>query len=277
MAEQDPSATARFMDLTDPRYAYMFGFLQADGHLSEQSRRRGRLTVEISVRDIHILHEFQRLTPYASSVSERVRGTNFSSQHHSATWALCALEARTTLNELGLPYGRKSATIMPPHLEFSRRDYLRGVIDADGSVGFTGQGFPFVSLTTASTAIGAFLCDYAREITGAERRIKRNARDDIYNIVYTKEAAMHLAEHLYYPGCLALLRKQTAADSLTSWQRPAGMRIAPPRRRWSQTDDRILLRLDDPAAAARSLDRTEQSCAMRLWRLRTGRVPMPGA
>ncbi|MFD8789474.1 hypothetical protein [Streptomyces vinaceus] len=276
MAEQDPSATPRFMDLTDPRYAYMFGFLQADGHLSEQSRQRGRLTVEINVRDIHILHEFQRLTPYASNVSEGVRSTNFSSQHHSATWAMHALEARTTLNELGLPYGRKSATITPPRVEFSRRDYLRGMIDADGSVGFTGQGFPFVSLTTASTAVGAYLCHYAKKITGAGRQIKRNARDGIYNIVYTKEAAMQLAGHLYYPGCLALLRKQTAADSLASWQRPAGMRFAPPRRRWSQADDRLLLQLDDPAAAARALDRTEQSCAMRLWRLRTGRVSMPG-
>ncbi|MEV6580621.1 hypothetical protein AB0M92_20920 [Streptomyces sp. NPDC051582] len=279
MAEQDLSSTTRFMDLKDPRYAYMFGFLQADGHLSERPRQRGQLTVEINVRDIHILHEFQRLTPYASSVRERIRSTNFSSRHHSATWALCALKARTTLNELGLPYGRKSATITPPRVEFSRPDYLRGVVDADGSVGFTGQGFPFVSLTTASTAVGAYLCHYAKKITGAERRIKRNARDGIYNIVYTKEAAVQLAGHLYYPGCLALLRKQTAADSLASWQRPAGMRIAPPRRRWSQADDRLLLllQLDDPATAARAMDRTEQSCTMRLWRLRSGRAPMPSA
>ncbi|MGW8764630.1 hypothetical protein ACWGN5_19200 [Streptomyces sp. NPDC055815] len=56
MAEPDPSAPAlfdigaltpappSFMDLEAPEYAYMFGFLQADGHLSEQTRNRGRLT-----------------------------------------------------------------------------------------------------------------------------------------------------------------------------------------------------------------------------------------
>ncbi|MFZ3499521.1 hypothetical protein ACODT5_41025 [Streptomyces sp. 5.8] len=41
MADSDPSAPMRFMDLEDPRYAYMFGFLQADGHLSQAGRQRG--------------------------------------------------------------------------------------------------------------------------------------------------------------------------------------------------------------------------------------------
>ncbi|MFF1479315.1 hypothetical protein ACFVYD_17430 [Streptomyces sp. NPDC058301] len=51
-----------FMDLEDPRYAYMFGFLQADGHLAQGTGQKGRLTVEISYRDIGILEEFRRLT-----------------------------------------------------------------------------------------------------------------------------------------------------------------------------------------------------------------------
>ncbi|MGW6058162.1 hypothetical protein [Streptomyces sp. NPDC055189] len=288
MAEREPSAQqftlddalgvdtpASFMDLEVPDYAYMFGFLQTDGHLSQQSRDRGRLTVEINVRDIQILREFQRLTPYNSTISERTRSTNFAESHHSATWTLCSLEARTTVNQLGLPYGRKSKKIAPPRVEFSRRDYLRGVIDADGAVGYTGQGLPFVSLTTASTAVGVYLCRYTRMLTGAERIIKRNARDDIYNIVYTKEAAMGLAADLYYPGCLALERKQTAAASLGAWVRPPDMKIAPERRRWKQWEDRILLDQGTPRAAAEALGRTEQSCSLRLWRLRSGRVPMP--
>ncbi|MFD7939799.1 LAGLIDADG family homing endonuclease [Streptomyces sp. NPDC059755] len=168
MADCEPEGH-RFMDLRVPEYAYMFGFLQADGHLSQQSRQRGRLTVE--------------------------------------------------LNELGLPYGHKSRTVAPPHGDFSPRDYLRGVIDADGSVGYTSKGFPFISLTTASTAIGTYLCGYAREITDAERNIKRNARDAIYNILYTNENAQKLAADLYYSDCLALERKKSAADSLRC---PAG-------------------------------------------------------
>ncbi|WP_324609636.1 LAGLIDADG family homing endonuclease [Streptomyces sp. WM6386] len=263
------------MDLTVPEYAYMFGFLQADGHLAKGTGQKGRLTVEINARDIDLLHKFQKLTPYYSSINERTRSTNFAETHNSATWSLCSLEARTLLNNLGLPYGRKSKTISPPHGDFARLDYLRGVFDADGSVGYTSKGLPFISLTTASTAIGAYLCFYAGKVTGMERSLKRNRRDGIYNILYWTEAAQALSAHLYYPGCLALERKQAAADSLSAWIRPADMKVAPVRRRWTAHEDRVLLRLNNDAAAAKELGRTEKSCYIRLWRLRTGQTPMP--
>ncbi|WP_329381106.1 hypothetical protein OG625_16610 [Streptomyces sp. NBC_01351] len=272
MAEQDPSAAVRFMDLQDPRYAYMFGFLQADGHLAQGRGQKGKLTAEINARDIHILREFQQLTPYYSSITERVRSTNFAARAHSATWSVCSLEARTIVNELGIPYGKKSLTITPPRTDFSRPDYLRGIIDADGSLGWTAQGYPFLALTSASTAIAAYLCHYGKKITGTQRITSRNKRDGVYNVCYYKETAQRLAAHFYYDGCLALDHKKANADAIQAWVRPADMKIAPPRRRWTAKDDQELLRLNDPAAAAISLDRTEQSCSMRLWRLRTGKV-----
>ncbi|MGW4881686.1 LAGLIDADG family homing endonuclease [Streptomyces sp. NPDC004262] len=274
MADCEPDAQ-RFMDLTVPEYAYMFGFLQADGHLAQGVGRKGRLTVEINAKDVGLLRRFQQLTPYYSSITERTRATNFSEAHRSAVWTLCSLEARTALNDLGLPYGSKSRTVAPPTVAFAHRDYLRGVIDADGSVGRTSKGFPFVSLTTASTAVAAYLCFYAGKVTGSERTLKRNARDDVYNVLYTKENAQLLAADLYYDGCLSLERKQAAADSLRTWTRPPGMRVAPARRHWTAHEDRVLLRLDDDAAAAAELGRTEKSCCIRRWRLRTGRTPMP--
>ncbi|MEV6021240.1 hypothetical protein [Streptomyces sp. NPDC051997] len=149
------------------------------------------------------------------------------------------------------------------------------MVDADGSVGFTAKGLPFVSVTTASAAIGAYLCFYAGRITGVERSLKRNARDGIFNILYTTEAAQKLGAHLYYPGCLSLDRKRTAAAALGTWSRPADMRVAPDRRRWTPSEDRLLLALNNDAAAAKELGRTEKSCYVRLWRLRTRKTPLP--
>ncbi|MFE9648019.1 hypothetical protein ACFYO0_28680 [Streptomyces sp. NPDC006365] len=277
MAEREPNAQqcAEFMNLGVPEYAYMFGFLQADGHLHQGSGQKGRLSVELNIRDVDLLYRFKHLTPYNSSVIERVRSTNFTEEYHSATWTLCSLEARSKLHQLGLPYGRKSKKITPPRVEFSRRDYLRGVIDADGSVGYTGQGSPFISLTTASTAIGAYLCFYAKQVTGAQRLIKRNTRDDIYNIGYEKDIAQMLVADLYYPGCLSLGRKQVKADSIASWSRPADMRALHSQRSWKASEDQLLLKLSDPVAAAKELGRTEMSCRMRLWRLRDCRLLMP--
>ncbi|MEV8311483.1 LAGLIDADG family homing endonuclease [Streptomyces flavidovirens] len=227
------------------------------------------------MRDIAILREFQQLTPYNSSITERVRSTNFSESHHSATWTLCSLEARTVINQLGLPYGKKSKKITPPRVPFSRRDYLRGVIDADGSVGHQRDGSPFISLTTASTAVSVYLCRYARQITGSHRAPKRNARDEIYNIMYTREPAIELAQDLYYPGCLSLARKRAQAESFHAWSRPADMRARPQRRSWTPAEDRALLELGNSTDAAAALGRTKQSCSLRLWRLRTGQVPPP--
>lgn len=263
------------MDLTVPEYAYMFGFLQADGHLAKGAGQKGRLTVEISARDIDLLRTFQMLTPYCSSITERTRSTNFTESYTAAVWSLFSLEARTTLNELGLPYGRKSKTIAPPNGEFSRRDYLRGLVDADGSVGFTSKGVPFVALTTASTPIASHMRDYAREVTGAERIINRNARDAIYNLYFAMEAAQHLATNLYCPGCLSLERKRTVADSVAAWVRPTDMRAAYTRRRWTEHEDQVLLELNSPTAATDALGRTVQSCNLRLWRLRSGQASRP--
>jgi hypothetical protein len=262
------------MDLTVPEYAYMFGFLQADGHLYQGAGQKGHLSVELNSRDIDLLYRFKHLTPYNSSVTERTRSTNFADNHNSAVWTLCSLEARTKLNNLGLPYGRKSRLIAPPRVAFSKRDYLRGLIDADGSIGHAGQGVPFVSLTTSSTAIAAYLCAYARDITGAERTANRNTRDEVYNLTYEKEAAQILAADLYYSGCLSLGRKQVNADAAASWTRPYDMRIVHSRR-WTASEDQTLLQSDDVAEVAAKLGRSEQSCRMRRWRLRNCRMLMP--
>ncbi|MFB6619737.1 hypothetical protein ACFCV9_36870 [Streptomyces sp. NPDC056367] len=81
-----------------------------------------------------------------------------------------------------------------------------------------------------------------------------------------------LAAHFYYDGCLAIAHKKANADAIQSWVRPSNMKVAPPRRRWTAREDQELLRLNDPTVAGIALDRTEQSCKMRLWRLRTGRI-----
>ncbi|MFJ9179120.1 LAGLIDADG family homing endonuclease [Streptomyces sp. NPDC102360] len=263
------------MDLDMPDYAYMFGFLQADGHLGQGPGQKGRLTLEVSVRDIDLLYRFKQLTPYDSSVTERIRSTNFAESYHSATWRLCSSEARATLNGLGMPYGPKSKKIAPPNGVFSHRDYLRGLVDADGSVGEAEGGVPFISLTTSSTAISLYLCSYAGRLTGVTREPKRNTRDQVYNVTYYKEAAQSLCANLYYPGCLSLGRKQVKAETAASWVRPASMRKWPARRSWTPQEDEILLRTSDPAATAQELDRTEKSCYIRLWRLRNGRLLPP--
>ncbi|GAA3020328.1 hypothetical protein GCM10020229_34410 [Kitasatospora albolonga] len=253
-------------DLERPEHAYMFGFLQADGHLHQGPGNKGRLSVELSARDAPLLEEFQRLCPYNSSIRYRTRSTNFAAEHTSVVWTVCAREFRETLQSLGLPPGRKSDTIAPPTAPHSERDYLRGLVDADGSLGRTGRDLPFISLTTKSDAVVAYFLAYAERLTGQRRILNRNARDDIYNICITREDAVTITSDLYHPGCLALPRKLAAAQAVTTWVRPAGVRRNN-RRSWTDEETELLLATADPAEAAVLLNRTVQSCQMRRWRV----------
>ena len=256
-----------FLDLENPEHAYLFGFLQADGHLSQGTGQKGRLTVELSARDAPVLEAFQRLCPYNSTISYRTRATNFAAEHTSVQWRVCAREFREELKALGFPVGRKSLTAAPPTVPFVERDYLRGLIDADGSVGRTAQDLPFVSFTTQSDALAAFFCAYVERLTGARRTCGRNKRDAVYNITFTHEDAVSLAADLYYPGSLALARKTLAAASAAAWVRPDSMRPACRRRRWTASEDAVLLAAVSLKTAAVQLDRTVQGCSLRRWRL----------
>ncbi|MEU8138784.1 LAGLIDADG family homing endonuclease [Streptodolium elevatio] len=258
----------RFMDLTQPEYSYMFGFLQADGTLSAGPGDKGKLTVELSRTDREILLRFQELCPYPSSVRDRTRNTNFKDNHQASTWTMCSFEGRTMLFALGMPYGKKSQIIRPPTGPHRARDYVRGLVDADGSVGFTAKGPPFVSLTTSSDAIKDYFVEFCHGISGAERSPNRNRRDNVYNIVYFNEHAVAIAKALYYDGALALPRKAEKAAMATAWTRPpAQPRPRTPQRPWTPDEDAVVL-TRKPRFAAAILDRSAANCSLRASKLR---------
>ncbi|RBY87305.1 hypothetical protein DQ244_18250 [Blastococcus sp. TBT05-19] len=251
-----------------PDHAYFFGFAQTDGNHYAGVGQKGRLSIELSRRDEGVLHAFTDLFDVRSRVSYRERTTNFG-PHHSATWTACDLGFRRELVELGLPTGRKSATVAPPAGPFSRRDYLRGLIDGDGSVGFTRTGLPFIGFVTASQPLAEFFCDQVLSVVGAHRTANRNTRDSVYNLLVAGEPAAPLADWLYPDGCLALERKREAAALVGTWTRPPGMRARPVagRRRWTAQEDADVF-TGSVREAARRLGRSEQSVSLRRWRLR---------
>lgn len=202
------------IDLQDPATAYMFGFLMGDGHLSETSRNRGRLSVEVSIKDEAILHRFSELVPCNTFVSYRIRETNFAQRSETVVWTLHNREVRERFKTLGFPVGRKAGIARPPPGVYSIRDYLRGWVDADGSVGVTGQGKVFVSLTTRSAAIKDLFVEHVQRVTGRQKVATRNRRDGVFNLVVLEWMAYDLAKDLFYVDCLSLPRKYAAAREI---------------------------------------------------------------
>lgn len=204
------------INLEIPEHAYFFGFVQGDGHLSEQTRNRGKLTIELCADDLILLEIFQTLFPIHSSISSRIRNTNFKDNYTSNTLNFFNREFRTQLKKLGLPVGKKSDNIKPPIVLFSKVDYMRGLIDADGSLGITSLGLPFISFCTKSTQIANFYKQFLQDEFTITNTTNRNKRDNIYNIMNNSMPSVLIINKLYTNNSISLPRKQQKADEIIS-------------------------------------------------------------
>jgi hypothetical protein len=254
------------IDLKNPLHAYFFGFIQADGHLRRIKGNKGALTVELSSQDRWLLEQFAEIVPVYSSISIRRRKTNFKDEHESAAWIVYDFEFRQPLLALGMPEGRKSGVVKPPEVEFSRPDYYRGIIDADGALGLTSNEYPFLTLTTHSEALANGYLEFVEQNIGKAKTSSRNLRDQVFNIAVIKEDAQQLAAAMYYEGSLALPRKLEKARQVAEWVRPMEMRKVENRKRWTPDEDSFVLTHSITESMA-ALGRSEKSINIRRWRL----------
>jgi hypothetical protein len=255
------------IDLTIPEYAYMFGFFQADGNLYQDTRNRGKFTISLNSRDEHILYSFQKMISVNSSIKTRIRDTKFKKNFISSTLSICNLEFRTLLNQLGIPYGKKSAIIKSPIVPYSKIDYYRGLIDGDGSLGLTKKGFPFISLTTYSDDSANDYKQFIYDTIGVVNNGKRNQRDHIYNLILFNKDAQCLAKILYPDGCLCLKRKFKKMQKMLSWTRPKNWKKETRIQSWTPEQDQYI-QIHAVKDSMQILNRSKQSIEMRLWRLR---------
>ncbi|MDX2043446.1 MAG: LAGLIDADG family homing endonuclease [Acidobacteriota bacterium] len=257
------------LDLKNPSHAYLFGFVQADGHLRRIKGNKGALSVELSSQDRWLLERFAQLVPVYSSITTRQRKTNFKDEYESAVWTVYDFAFRQTLLALGMPEGRKSSIVAPPRLEFSKPDYYRGLIDADGALGLTANGFPFLTLTTRSEVMANGYLDFVEKIIGKAKTSSRNLRDQVFNIAVFKEDAQKLVATMYYKGCLALPRKKEKAKQIVRWVRPMEMKKIENRKQWTPEEDGFVMNHSIKESAL-ALERSEKSVNLRRWRLRNG-------
>ncbi|MFD3747227.1 hypothetical protein [Nocardia sp. NPDC058633] len=255
-----------------PAVAYAIGLLQADGWHEGNLDRKGRISLEVAVRDESVLTHLAQALPCYSSIGHRSRATNFSPHSETATLRFYDRATRRAFAELGVTVGRKATEIRPPLTPFAEADYLRGLLDGDGSIGFTRKGEPFVSFVTASPLAAEFFCRTVQKVCGVERSCRPNRRDGVANVMVLNHAAAQLAAWAWYsPDVIGVERKRTAAAHIACWAPPpekAG-RYGVRRKRWTAADDDIVLEYG-PMEAAERLGRTAGSVSARRWRLRNG-------
>lgn len=194
--------------------SYIFGFIQADGNLLEFERGRGRLSIELSFKDKELLEKIKENIPVNSTLSERIRDTNFKKEYKSCSLKIYNKKARDTFKMFGVPIGKKSNIIEPPKFEHNEIDYWRGIIDADGSIGISSNNIPFITLSTKSEGLYKGFKKFLKRHLNHTIKINRNKRDGVYNIMISRKKAIKLMKLLYYENCFGLNRKIKKVDNI---------------------------------------------------------------
>lgn len=243
--------------------SYFIGFVMADGTFQEGSRNRGRITIEIKREDEQLLKDISNILPCNSYIRYRERTTNFKEGYKSALLSIYDYDFRQFVKQY-IPLGKKSdITYIPKDVNIS--DFLRGFIDGDGSIGFTANNAPFVSIITSSEQFKQDYLNFLEKEFSIIKHINRNKRDNVYNITVFNEDAINLIKFLYKDCNLCLKRKYDSAMECLKWVRT--VRKAGKRKPWDKEQDNYILThsIED---SMKYLNRSEKSVKMRLIRLK---------
>lgn len=247
--------------------SYFLGLFATDGGFYETTRIRGRISIELAIKDKDILEKLQGVIPVKSTITTRTRDTNYMKDYTSARLDIHDRGFRDWL-KLNYDPGKKSNNVSPPKTSFVRKSFYRGVIDGDGSLGFTARGFPFLSLCTNSENIARDYINLIFEVTGRWKTTSRNKRDRVYNIAIYQEDAQIFAEYLYGDSEIHLDREYNAYLRISKWRRPRGMRRIISRR-WTKEEE-LFVQNNSIKESCVKLGRTERSVKMKRWRLSKG-------
>lgn len=260
------------LDILNKEHAYIIGLLQSDGNLSEYKKNKGKITLELNKKDKDILEKISTFFDCYVSITERCRNINIKKYQYISNTVTLSIFDLNTRNQFKkyLPPSKKSDIIKKPE-NIIENDYWRGIIDGDGSLGFTKNGLPFISLVTCSDELSEQYINYLTNIIGYKKETSKNKRDNAYNIMVTNEDSQKIISQLYYDKCLSIDRKYETAKQILNWVRPSNIKkIDFERKKWSSYDDEYIIE-HDIDESMEHLNRTEKSIKTRLYRLKTNK------
>jgi len=260
-----------YNNISPEHKSYIIGFLQGDGSHCEQPRNRGKIQIEISKVDEDILDKIELDLKSIAHIGrrERERDTNFKNNYISSALSICNLDLRQQLKQF-IPVGKKASIVKPPvEIEyFDKYSYIRGLTDADGSLGITSLVKPFWSLCTSSEYVKDFILADIKTVLNFEKRLNRNRRDNVYNIVLFNEDAVEYTRLLYKNNTMCLKRKYQEFLKIQNWERSVPKRSGR-QKTWLSYEDKIIINKSiSLKEKSLLLNRTSSSIKTRLWRLK---------
>lgn len=229
--------------ISDEDLSYIVGFLQGDGYfVNRGDGGAGTIGFELGYKDIELRNKIYSLLSkdFKCRKWERTRNTNFKKEVKSCIFETTNRQFINFMRPL-LPSGKKSHKVKPPVKEgwFISKDYLRGLYDADGSLGCNNKGSLFISLCSNSEAIKDFVTSEISKVIEFDMSINRNKRDKVYNITLHNERARDFASYLYKDSNIFLDRKYNKWLKMPLWVRTQAKHKL--RKMWTESEIAILL------------------------------------
>ena len=245
-------------------FSYLYGLLITDGNFYFQNKNKSRVTLELSIKDRDIIEKIEKIVPN-STIRFRTRDTNFKKKFTSIIFSNCRKDFADLFIKAGFPIENKTDNAGAPSTEYIEKDFWRGVIDGDGSLGFTKDGEPFVSLVTKSEKMKDDYLNFLFRVFSIQKKISRNNRDNVYNIVIKNEDAVNFVKFIYSDEKdLFLDRKYEKACSILKWKRTKKKINRKP----FSEEEIEYIKTHSVKECMKTLERTKASIEMKKYRLR---------
>lgn len=197
--------------------SYWAGFLMADGSVMTDplDRRSARIEVHLAARDAEHL---ELLRKFVGSTAPIRLGRGFASDRKAHDYAVLSLSSTPIARALArfgvVPRKTKRTKV---RLLSRDRDFWRGVIDGDGSMGFwinDGVRVPTISLVGSMTLLQQFL-NFVKTIgIKTEVTVRRRRDEKLCAVSFARQSAAHIVTALYDGASIALARKVKVAKRI---------------------------------------------------------------
>jgi transposase-like protein len=206
--------------------AYWIGFLFADGSVRSDGQS-GMVSVRVSERDRDQLAKFRTFLGSTHKIGTAPAG-NFGGYRSKPSVRLCIPSVRLSQQLLSL--GRYEGPISD--LLIQSRDFWRGVVDGDGSLGILATGYAYFELVGSRRLLEACLSFLRSNELGARMTIRANKT--IFQIATAGFIAEKIVAFLYENAAVALDRKAATAAKIAAMRE---VRLSAERARLTQIAD----------------------------------------
>ncbi len=191
-------------DTINEESAYWIGFLLADGNVYHPKKRSRQLNLGLAEKDWEHLEKFKKFI-----------GSNKKLYYNKGGVFVSFYSNRIVekLAEYGIVLRKSKIAKVPGQLK-NNRHFWRGMIDGDGWVTFSKDGYPIVGLCGTISIVSDFV-DFVGKLSTTT--YQRNKKKNFCEVRYGCTTAKIVTKRLYDNSCISLQRKYEKYQMISLW------------------------------------------------------------